>query len=61
MPEVCRHRPDRRRNIVKRLIGWLKEIHHIPTRFEKIVADFLGAGPALLALIQQYLKPTTYQ
>jgi transposase len=44
----------RQRNIVERLIGWLKECRRILTRFEKRAANFLGM--IKLAFIQRYLK-----
>jgi len=46
----------RRRNIVERLIGWLKECRRILTRFEKRAANFLGM--IKMAFIQRYLKLT---
>lgn len=44
----------RRRNIVERLIGWLKESRRIMTRFEKTARNF--AGMIKLAFIKRYLK-----
>lgn len=44
----------RRRNIVERLIGWLKESRRILTRYEKTAKNF--AGMIRLAFIRQYLK-----
>lgn len=44
----------RQRNIVERLIGWLKECRRILTRFEKRAANFLGM--LKMAFIQRYLK-----
>ena len=44
----------RQRNIVERLIGWLKECRRILTRFEKRAANFLGM--IKMAFIQRYLK-----
>jgi transposase len=43
-----------RRNIIERLIGWLKECRRICTRFEKLAANFLGM--LKMAFIQRYLK-----
>ncbi len=43
----------RRRNIVERLIGWLKESRRICSRFEKTAKNF--AGMLKLAFIRQYL------
>jgi transposase len=44
----------RRRNIVERLIGWLKESRRIFSRFEKTAKNF--GGMIILAFIRQYLK-----
>lgn len=47
----------RDRNIVERLIGWLKEYRRVFSRFEKTAKNF--AGMIKLAFIQQYLKWAT--
>lgn len=44
----------RRRNIVERLIGWLKESRRIFSRFEKTAKNF--GGMLTLAFIRQYLQ-----
>jgi transposase len=44
----------RRRNIVERLIGWLKESRRIFSRYEKTAKNF--AGMLTLAFIRQYLR-----
>ena len=44
----------RRRNVVERLIGWLKESRRIFSRFEKTASNF--GGMIILAFIQQYWK-----
>jgi transposase len=44
----------RRRNIVERLIGWLKESRRIFSRFEKTAKNF--GGMLTLAFIKQYLQ-----
>jgi len=44
----------RDRNIVERLIGWLKECRRIFSRFEKTAKNF--AGMIKMAFIQRYLK-----
>ncbi|PQO46061.1 IS5 family transposase [Blastopirellula marina] len=44
----------RQRNIVERLIGWLKECRRILTRFEKRAANFLGM--VKMAFIERYLR-----
>lgn len=46
----------RRRNVVERLIGWLKECRRIFSRFEKTSMNF--GGMMKLAFIRQYLKRT---
>ncbi|WP_315849859.1 IS5 family transposase [Blastopirellula marina] len=48
----------RRRNIIERLIGWLKECRRVQTRFEKLATNFLGM--VKMAFIQRYLKLMTY-
>jgi len=44
----------RQRNIVERLIGWLKESRRIFSRFEKTAKNF--GGMLTMAFIQQYLR-----
>lgn len=44
----------RQRNIVERLIGWLKESRRIFSRFEKTAKNF--AGMIKMAFIQRYLR-----
>ena len=44
----------RRRNIVERLIGWLKESRRIFSRYEKTAKNF--GGMITLAFIRQYLQ-----
>jgi transposase len=44
----------RGRNIVERLIGWLKESRRILTRFEKTAKNF--AGMVKMAFIHRYLR-----
>lgn len=44
----------RRRNIVERLIGWLKESRRVFSRFEKTAKNF--AGMIKLAFIRQFLR-----
>lgn len=44
----------RRRNVVERCIGWLKECRAMATRFEKLAVNFLGT--VRLAMIQRYLR-----
>jgi transposase len=46
----------RDRNIVERLIGWLKECRRVFSRFEKTAKNF--AGMIKMAFIQRYLNPT---
>lgn len=47
----------RRRNIVERLIGWLKESRRIFARFEKTAKNF--GGFIKMAFIQRYLRMAT--
>jgi len=47
----------RNRNIVERLIGWLKECRRVLTRFEKTATNFLGM--IRMAFIQRYLRLAT--
>ena len=44
----------RNRNIVERLIGWLKECRHIFSRFEKTAKNF--GGIMKMAFLQRYLR-----
>lgn len=47
----------RRRNIVERLIGWLKEARRIFARFEKTAKNF--SGFIKVAFIHRYLRLAT--
>jgi transposase len=47
----------RQRNIVERLIGWLKESRRIFARFEKTARNF--GGFVTMAFIQRYLRLAT--
>ncbi|MCA9237436.1 MAG: transposase [Planctomycetales bacterium] len=44
----------RRRNVIERLIGWLRESRRIFSRFEKTAKNF--GGMMTLVFIRQYLK-----
>jgi transposase len=44
----------RDRNVIERLIGWLKESHRIFSRFEKTATNF--AGMLKMAFIHRYLR-----
>jgi transposase len=50
-------RAYRQRNIVERLIGWLKEARRIFARFEKTALNF--GGFVKMAFIQRYLRLAT--
>lgn len=51
------NRPEYRdRNIIERLIGWLKECRRIFSRYEKTAINY--AGMIKMAFIQRYLKLT---
>jgi transposase len=43
----------RRRNVIERTIGWLKEFRRIATRYEKLAVHYLGM--VSLGMILQYL------
>jgi transposase len=47
----------RARNIVERLIGWLKECRRVFSRFEKTALNF--GGMIKMAFIQRYLRLST--
>ena len=47
----------RQRNIVERLIGWLKESRRVFSRFEKTALNFVGM--IKMAFIHQYLRLAT--
>jgi len=47
----------RNRNIVERLIGWLKECRRVLTRFEKTARNFVGM--IRMAFIHRYLRLAT--
>lgn len=44
----------RRRNVVERLVGWLKENRRLATRFEKLAVNFLAM--VRLAMIQRCFR-----
>lgn len=44
----------RRRNVVERCIGWLKEFRRIATRYEKLAASYLSM--LKLAMIARYFR-----
>ena len=43
----------KRRNVVERCIGWLKECRRVATRYEKLAVNFLAM--VRLAMIERYL------
>ena len=47
----------RRRNIVERLVGWLKESRRVFSRFEKTARNFLAM--IIIAFIRRYLRLAT--
>ena len=47
-------RAYKRRNVVERCIGWLKELRRIATRYEKLAVHYLGM--VKLGMILQYLR-----
>ena len=46
----------RRRNVVERLVGWLKERRRLATRFEKLALHYLAI--VKLAMTEKYLQLT---
>lgn len=44
----------KRRNVIERCIGWMKECRRIVTRFEKLAVNFLGM--IKLAMIERYFR-----
>lgn len=44
----------RRRNVVERGVGWLKECRAVATRFEKLASHYLGM--VKMAIIERYLR-----
>jgi transposase len=44
----------KRRNVVERCIGWLKECRRVATRFEKLARNYLAM--IKLAMIRHYLR-----
>ena len=44
----------RRRNVVERCVGWLKECRRLATRYEKLAVNYLAV--VHLAMIQRYLR-----
>ena len=44
----------RRRNIVERVVGWLKDSRRLATRFEKLAVNFLAM--VQLAMLQRCLR-----
>ena len=56
-PVVFDREAYRERNIIERLIGWLKECRRIFSRFEKTAKNF--GGMIKMAFIQRYLRLLT--
>jgi transposase len=44
----------RRRNVVERLVGWIKEHRRIATRFEKLASSFMAM--VKLSFVRRYLR-----
>ena len=44
----------RRRNVVERCVGWLKESRALATRFDKLAVNYLAT--VKLAILQRYLR-----
>ena len=52
--ELLDRRKYRRRNVVERCIGWLKESRRVATRYEKLATHYLAM--VKLAMIQRCLR-----
>jgi len=46
-------REYRRRNVIERCVGWLKEARRVATRYEKLAVQYLTV--VKLAMIEKYL------
>ncbi len=55
--EVFDKEAYKRRNVVERCIGWLKECRRVATRYEKLAVNFLAM--VRLAMIERYLRVAT--
>lgn len=44
----------RQRNVIERLVGWLKEHRRLATRFEKLAASYVGM--VKLAFVRRYFR-----
>jgi transposase len=44
----------RRRNVIERCVGWLKQARAVATRFEKLAIHYLGT--IKLAMIRRHLR-----
>lgn len=44
----------RRRNVVERCIGWIKEFRRVATRYEKLAVNYLAM--LKLAMVRQYFR-----
>jgi len=53
-PPVFDRAAYRRRNVVERCVGWLKQARRVATRFEKLAVNFLAM--LKLAMIQRYFR-----
>lgn len=53
-PPVFDNDAYKRRNVVERCVGWLKQARRIATRYEKTAVNFLAM--LKLAMIQRYFK-----
>lgn len=47
-------RAYRKRGVIERCVGWLKENRHFATRYDKLAVNFLGF--VTLAFIRRYLR-----
>lgn len=50
------HESYRRRNIVERAIGWLKECRRVFSHFDKTAINYCGMIKIEMAMIERFLK-----
>lgn len=53
-PPVFDAQQYRRRNVIERCVGWLKEARAVATRFEKLAIHYLSS--IKLAMVRRYLR-----
>ena len=53
-PLAFDHEAYRKRNVIERCVGWLKELRRVATRYEKLAVNYLAM--LKLAMIERYLR-----